>query len=281
MEQVTGSALLAGNSGDAASAPNATTQAPAVAPANTSVTPSSPFWDAFKDPELKESIGKRGFSDVETLAKSYRELEKAYSSGEKMPLPKGNDDLEGWNKVYDRLGRPKTPEEYGIQSEDKEFGEFTAKTFHEVGLNANQAKAIADKHAEFVAKRAELAAEERAKASIADMESLKKDWGAAHDQNMEIARRAAKEFGITPELADKIGDAAGISAFAKLLHSIGAKLSESPFVQGDVKYALTPAAAKERIAALRSDTEFVNKYMSGNVEARTELDNLHKMAYPE
>jgi hypothetical protein len=280
MEQVTGSAFLAGNSGEAQSqAPQTASPAPTTAAPN--ATPQSPFWDAFKDPELKETIGKRGFSDVETLAKSYREIEKAYSSGEKMPLPKGNDDLEGWNKVYDRLGRPKTPEEYGIQSEDKEFGDFTAKAFHKAGLSANQAKAIAEEHAAFTAQRAEVVAEERAKASIADMESLKKDWGAAHDQNMEIVRRAAKEFGVTPEMADQIGDSVGISALAKLLHSIGTKLSESPFVQGDQKFALTPGAAKERISALRADSEFITKYMSGSVDARAEMDNLHRMAYPE
>ena len=70
--------------------------------------PVAPWLDGVQDTELREFIQNKGWNDPGEMAQGYRNLEKLVG-GEKVPLPKGDTDNEGWERVYKALGRPAKP----------------------------------------------------------------------------------------------------------------------------------------------------------------------------
>jgi hypothetical protein len=120
---------------------------------------------------------------------------------------------------------------------------------------------------------------------VADKAALDKTWGAATEKNYQIARAAAKTFGITGETIDHLQDAMGYKATMELLYNLGSKIGEDSFVSasggGAFNGAMTPAQAQARINALKGDPGFAAKYLAGDVGARKEMQDLHEMAYRE
>jgi hypothetical protein len=92
-----------------------------------------------------------------------------------------------------------------------------------------------------------------------------------------------REFGVTPEVVGKLEEALGFSEVMKFFQSLGAKLGEHGFVQGDgdsggFSGALSPARAKQQLNDLMADAEFVKSLTDrahpghqGNVEKRRRL----------
>jgi hypothetical protein len=83
---------------------------------------------------------------IEDLAKGYKNLEHLLGR-EKVPLPVGDDDEEGWGRVYNALGRPEAPDKYEFKRPDMpeglEYAEDREKAFRErafqAGFNKKQA----------------------------------------------------------------------------------------------------------------------------------------------
>lgn len=73
----------------------------------------------------------------------------------------------------------------------------------------------------------------------------------------------------------------------KLFHSIGASFAEGTFVaaEGTTGGALTPQAAKNKIAGMFADQEFMGRYMNRDEKVRQgaieEMMRLQRMANPE
>jgi hypothetical protein len=88
--------------------------------------------DAIKDPEVPGYIQKKGWSAPADIVQGYRNLEKLIGN-EKVPMPKDEQDAEGWERVFTARGRPSTPDAYKMPDAD------TAAKFDEVGLNTRQA----------------------------------------------------------------------------------------------------------------------------------------------
>jgi hypothetical protein len=87
------------------------------------------------DAELREFIRNKGWNDPADMAVGYRHLEKLIG-GEKVPVPKGESDTEGWERVYKALGRPATPEDYKLSDME------SAAEYHKLGLSARQASGL-------------------------------------------------------------------------------------------------------------------------------------------
>jgi hypothetical protein len=100
------------------------------------ISKESPSWlGGVQDAELREFIQNKGWNDPAEMAQGYRNLEKLVG-GEKLPLPKGDTDSEGWDRVSKALGRPAKPEDY--QLPDLE----SAAAYHKLGLTARQATGL-------------------------------------------------------------------------------------------------------------------------------------------
>ena len=201
-------------------------------------------------------------------------------------LPKADADAKEWDAVHAKLGRPATPDEYKLEvptGADDTYAKHIAKVMHENGLSAKQAQAVAKGQAEFVATEITRQAEADATAQAAEKVALTKEWGAAYDKNLQVARAAAKTFGLTTEVIDSLEDAMGLKATMTLLHTLGSRLGEDAFEggSGHLSSALSPAEAKARITGLKNDAGFRQKLINGDVTAKKEMHDLHVFAYGE
>lgn len=252
--------------------------------------PAPTDWTTGLSDELRGYVQNKGFKDPASALDSYRNLEKLMGAPKErlLKLPEG-DDPAAWKEVYERLGRPADPKEYQVAPpkgvDDPEYVNWARETFHELGLPKKQAEALAQKLAE----RAESQMSAKAEAyqtNVAQSEAqLKKEWGAAFEQNLNIAKNAARAFGMSPELIDKLEASMGFEGVMKFMHQVGSKVGEGSYVAGENRQSgfgvMTPEAAQQRIRDLRSDASFIQRYTAGGATEKQEMERLHRWAYPE
>lgn len=280
MSNASGSAMLAGNPASADAAAGDTGGAPAASTPAAPAANSANWYDSINDADLRGYVQNKGWSDPVELATGYRNLEKLLG-GEKLPMPKGETDAEGWGRVYDALGRPKDATGYKLalpEGADPAFAQAAAGKFHELGLNAKQASALAEWWNGQAATVTQAQAQAQSQATERDISGLRQEWGQAFDENVEMGRRAAAQFGLDQVKLTAMENAIGTGELLKLMAQVGRGLGEDKFVGSDSRtsFGLTPAAAKQRIDQLTQDPDFRAKYLSGNADARAEMDRLHR-----
>lgn len=287
-----GSAMLAGNpAGDNAAAGNtggnnAASNPPADGSNAGSNPPASGNWyDNIQDTELKGYVQNKGWKDPSELAVGYKNLEKLLG-GEKLPMPKGADDAEGWSRVYDALGRPKEASEYKLpvpEGDSGEFAKMASEVFHKNGISQQQAQALAEWWNGQQAGMVQQQQQAMAQKAEADLTALKSEWGQAWDENINLGQRAAREFGLDQAKLNAIENAMGTGEMLKFMAKIGRGLTEHNFEGGNSTqgFGMTPQAAQQRITALRADKEFSAKYLAGNADAKQEMQRLMALAYPD
>lgn len=253
-------------------------------------TPAPSSWiDGFSE-DLKGYVENKGFKDPATVVDSYRNLEKLLGSRDKLlKLPDKEDDAEAWKEIYNKLGRPEKPEDYKLQAPDMDkdngFSKWAEGTFHELGLSRKQAEGLAQKWNDYVAQGAQSLKENAQEKLKQEEAALKKEWGAAYEQNANIVDRAASALGLDDKTLQSLRDSMGSAAAMKFIHNLGTKLGEGEYVSGNNQGGgfgvLSPAAARNRIQALKADPDFVRRYTSGDAAAREEMTRLHQWANPE
>lgn len=276
--------FMAENPGDGAGGGTGGDGAPPPAPNPSGSTP----WYSDFAPDLRGYIETKGFpgdgKGVAALADSYRNLEKHFGvpAEQLLKLPKDVEDKDGWNKIYDRLGRPAKPEEYELSvppGGDETYAKFIAVAMHELGITKKQAQALAAKQNEFLAGEASREAEAYQATIERQDGELHSRWGEAYDKNVQIARGAFSELGLKPEAVDALEKAMGFAGVMEFFHNIGAKIGEDKFVSGEGTAGfvgkLSPDAAQARIAAIRQDPILSAKFLNGDATVRAEMDHLH------
>lgn len=274
----------------AAPAPSAAPVAPAAA-APASAAPAPAAWmEGFSD-DLRGYIGLKGFKDPATLADSYRNFEKLQGVPQDrlMKLPeqvyddKGNLTAEG-RGIYERLGAPKEMKDYGIEAPkenaDPKRLESFLKAAHDIGLTKSQAQKLAAADTEYYGGLMNAAKEAHTIKFNDQKAALSREWGAAHDQNTNIAKEAVRTMGISAAQVDGIANVLGHAETMKLFHKLGRQVGELPFVGGARGDGLLePATAVAKIKELAADKSFADKLFAGDAESKKKWDHLHQMAY--
>jgi len=272
--------------------PNAQSFTPSVTTTEIKVSPgdasNGEWFKGFND-DLKGYVQTKGFKDPQSVVESYKNFEKLMGAPKDklLRLPEKADAPE-WNDVYSKLGRPQDPKGYEFtlpETMDKEFEGWAKENFHKLGLTKKQGEDLIKGYVELNTSK-ETAFNSQIQAKAQEQEAnLKKEWGAAFDQNIQVAKKAATQFGLDGKMIDNLESALGYDGVMKFLSTIGSKIGEAGFVDSNSAKgfggAMTPEQARFEISSLKTDTEFGKKYSSGDVEARRRLDQLHKWAYPE
>jgi hypothetical protein len=162
---------------------------------------------------------------------------------------------------------------------------------HDLGLTNKQAKGLAEWWNQTSTQRIEMERESFLSKSEEDFSALRREWGAAADQNIELAKRAVGKFGADAGLdadgLERLEQAIGTGPMIKLFHAIGSSFAEGSFVGSEAQSggALTPQAAKNKIAGMFADQEFMGRYMNRDEKIRQgaieEMMRLQRMANPE
>lgn len=284
--------MMAGNpAGSSAAAPNGGAPAASTPPAPPAggeggTPPASGNWyDSIEDGELKGYVQNKGWKDPVELATGYKNLEKLLGS-EKLPMPKGAEDKEGWGRVYDALGRPKTADEYGLpvpEGDPGEFAKVASSKFHELGLSKQQAEGLANWWNETQQGQVQQVQQQSAAKMDAEIQALKGEWGQAWEENVNLGQRAAREFGLDQAKLGALEQALGTGEMLKFMSRIGRGLTEHTFESGKStnSFGMTPEAAQQRISELKADRDWSSKYMAGGADQKAELQRLMSLAYPE
>jgi hypothetical protein len=250
---------------------------------------SSQDWTSGLNEEMKGYVKNKGFTDPAMALDSYRNLEKLIGTPKEriLRLPENMDDAQAMGEIYARLGRPATAEEYKItpnkDGSNADFANFLKSAFYENGLTAKQATGIVSKWNEMHEKVSQGLNEQYNAKIQTQADALKKEWGAAYEQKINVAKHAARAFGVSPETVTALETAMGFDGVMKFFDAVGSKIGEAQFVNPNRSdgFSLTPDAAMSKISRLKSDPEFIKKYAGGDSNARAEMDRLHKMAYPD
>lgn len=175
---------------------------------------------------------------------------------------------------YSKLGRPESADKYGIELANDE-GAVASKAFADAAFNAGltkaQAEAVAKASNDFVAQKLETYRAEQDK----QMKDLQTAWGADFNKNTEIARQAARQFGLdNKETLARLESALGSKALMELMHKIGSALAD-PNLKGvgnggnpGGAKAYTPQEAAAKMKELQADKAFGAKFMANDPEAR-------------
>lgn len=271
----------------AAPAPTPAAPAPGTGNPATVVTD----WTASLPDDVKGYVQNKGFKDPAQVVDAYRNFEKLKGVPQErlLTLP-DKEDSPDWNSVYTKLGKPASASEYKIaapEGQDGKFAEWAKGVFHGANLSNKQAEMIAAKWNEHLAQTKNEQALAYKNQADQEENALKKEWGAAHGQNIELAKKAAQTFGIDPDTMDKMESVLGYGKFMKMMQNIGSKLGEDSFVSpssgnnGGKFNVMTPQAAHDKIKTLMADKEWAKKYVSGDASARQEFEHLHRMANPD
>lgn len=244
--------------------------------------------------ELREETALAQFKGIEGLAKSYLETKKLVGT-KRMEEPTESWDQTKWDELYGKLGRPETPDKYEVPEinlpndlklDEALLGEAKTK-FHELGLNKKQFAGVMGLYGRVVSEGLEGESAKNEESLKEGTLALKTEWGDKFDANIDIAQSAINKFG--GEDLDKILKDSGLGnnpAMVKTFHEIGKRIMEDNAGMG--RGAGLPindqTTAKIRIDELKRDEAFMKTFTTahapGHKEAKKQMDELFKAAYP-
>jgi hypothetical protein len=216
--------------------------------------------------ELRGHPSISPIKDVENLARSYVNAQKLIGADKiAMPVNPTDEDLD---RIYGRLGRPDTPQDYGIAADGSVVTEEVAKEYsdiaHKLRLTPDQAQGVLEYYRSTVEKSGAATLEIAEAAREETVSSLKQEWGRAFDQKVEAAANAAQQFGtsemfdITLQDGSKLGDNPEfIKAFAKIADFRQSVTSEDTVADMSQSSVMTPASAQAEIDAIMNDKSHV------------------------
>ena len=276
---------------DTLNAPAVPAAAPVAAPAPAAAAPVAPAapaiqWLAGADAELVGHVQNKAWQNPVDAVKGHRELEKllgADRAGRTIAIPQTPDAPE-WAGVWEKLGKPKGPDGYGIKAPegaDGAFAKTAAEKFHALNLTQAQGAALAQWYSELGASEAQRTdAEQQAKLQ-AEHEALAKDWGTGPDAQArkEVARRAMQQLGLDATAVDALEKVTGFSGVLKALAKVGDMMAEKGIEGFNTpgSFGMTPEGAKAKRSQLMADAEWRNKAMDPKSAQWAELQRLDRV----
>lgn len=246
----------------------------------------APAWNDGFDPDTSAYVQAKGWQSPADLLTSYRNLEK-FAGGSKnlLELPGLDADPTAWDSVYNRLGRPENPDGYDIkppEGGDKDLVDWFKQTAHKNGLTAKQAATLFNEWNTLTGERMQQIQQAQAQQSEQAVADLRKEWGQAFDQQIDAGRRAAAALGYGEEQLSTLESKLGTADMLKLFATLGSKMGEDSFAGGDRDsggFGTTPAAARQQIADLKMDKNFMGEYLKGNPDAVAKMKRLMEASY--
>ena len=233
----------------------------------------------------KEEKALQNFQDMDGFVKSYLHSQKLVGS-DKIPIPNKYATDEDWNAVYEKLGKPKSPDgyEYNLPKEskldDNSLKAFSAEA-HKLGLLPKQAQGII-KYYNDLAGVSETEANNKAEAGRTEAEkNLRKEFGSTYNDRITAAKKLAtstlgNEFLNNTLLQDgsKLGDnPTVVKAFADL----AAQMSEDSIVKGDAPAYMSNKEINRQIAVLQQPgSAYWDKRNPNHSDAVQEVQELIK-----
>lgn len=244
-------------------------------------------WSADFDEQTAAYVQNKGWQSPTDLLTSYRNLEK-FAGGSKnlLELPGADAEPDAWGPVYDKLGRPESPDKYSIQPPeggDPELTNFYKQIAHKNGLSDKQAASIFNDWNKAVGERMATMQQQMEQQSAREVESLRQEWGQAYEQQITSGRKAVAALGLNAEQLSNYEAKLGSADMLRLFATLGSKMGEPAFEGGERGsgdgFTMTPAQAQAQVAELKSNKEFMDAYLKGDRGAVSKMQRLMGAAY--
>ena len=210
---------------------------------------------------------------------------------DKIALPKEDASPEELDAFYNQLGRPKEYEftkanlpEGMTYNEDME--KAMKANMHKAGLTNKQADNLYTGYLEYLSGQHKNMTEKNELQADDWIRTLKKDFGKAYDERVDLSQRAARELG-GPDFLKWLDDTGqgNNPMFVKMFAKVGEMMSEGKAEPGAPRqFEMTPDSARQEIARLQRDPNFMNQYtnkdVDGHAEAVKKFGRLFEYAYP-
>lgn len=248
-------------------------------------TSDAKWYSGVQDAELRGLAELKGWDTADKALTGYRNLEKHMGlPPERLAKIPDKEDAAGWSEFNKRFGwaAPEKAEDYAFKAPDGADGSLLnpmAEKMLKRGVPAEMARGLIEDWYGLQAEYGTVADQQIEAANAREAAELKTEWGANYDGLMQLGARAEKEFGAKAGLNEDqmllLKDTLGPKAYHKLWAEIGSGLGEAEFVDGKVdQMAMTPDAAKAKLAQLSGDREWFKRYEAGGVKERQEYQAL-------
>jgi hypothetical protein len=244
-------------------------------------------WYGQVDEATTAYITNKGWDNPVKAIESYRNLEK-FAGGSKslLEIPGPDADEAKMGEFYNRLGRPESPDKYDIkppEGGDPELTEWFKGTAHKYGLTSKQAGNLFNDWNQMAAGKGQAMAAEAQQNSEKEIAALKKEWGQGYEKQIDMGKRAVTALGFNEQQLSDYEAKLGTGEMLKLFSVLGSKMGESSFEGGErngsTGFGLTPAAAQQQIADLKTDKQFMEAYLNGSPEHVAKMKRLNEAAY--
>lgn len=211
--------------------------------------------------------------------------------GSKISIPKEGDE-KGWDELYNKLGRPETPDKYQVKRPELidglSYDPAMEKRFLEVAHKKRFTQEQVNAAVEFQVAMEKEKVIQAQKAMSDTSEALKKEWGNTYNEKVSNVVRFVDEMEKRyPGLKDSL-ETSGMGnnpAFVKLFSELAAGFTETPVAGnpgGNGARAISSEEASREINRLMGDKEFAEKYFNSRVpghnDAVAQMNELHVLA---
>ncbi len=243
--------------------------------------PTGAGWKSRMPTDLKNSPLLQKFDDSpEGLVKAFESHANLESllGHEKVPIPKGLDDKEGWSRFSKALGIPDKAENYGLPDAElpESMKDLTmdkhrfAEIVHAHKLTPDQAKGLWKAYQDVNAEAYQNTMQKVQERIDTTVNQLKSEWGDAYDSKVEVGQMVLNKFSDDQEMNDFLtqaltSDPRGVKFLAK----VGDQFAENKI--GDFQYqrfTLAPEQAQEEIDGLVKDSDGPYMNQSGKFTDR-------------
>lgn len=249
-------------------------------------------WMSGLDESIRTDPSLADIKDVNGLAKSYVHAQRMVGR-DKIAIPQEGAEQMEWDEFYNRLGRP---EQYSFEQPQLAEGmEYDSnmegrmkEIMHSAGLSQSQAAALHKGYMEYINGQGEELSKGREMQRSEWHNELRRDFGKAFDESVDLAQRAAREFGGDSFLSWL--DESGMGdhpMMVKMFAKIGKSMGEGVINEGGTRrdFMMTPDSARQEIARLQRDPNFMGQYsrsdVDGHAEALAKMQRLYEFAYPD
>jgi hypothetical protein len=261
-------------------------------------------WYSTLDADHQTHVTSRGWEKLDPTAAAHEAVKAHVAATQKLGLapeqvlrlPKDASDP-SYQSVYDRvvgMGAPKTPEEYtfdGVRFKDgSSLAEDDAKFVRDLAtkhkLPVHVARSLAS---DFAARADAMIENEGSSAAVtkaANDAALHQAWNTDYETKAFSASRAAEAVGFSPAV---LAAMAGLSPpeYVKNMNALvflGSQLTEATILRGggtpqDTTVGLSPEQAEGRLAELKQDAAWREKFLANDTTVLAEFNKLNAIMH--
>jgi hypothetical protein len=216
-------------------------------------TPDANFLNSITTPGAREFVEKKGYASVDHLAVAALSSDRHISqtrrmSGNAVDIPGQNATDEDWSSFFSKIGRPERADQYDLKIEgdtDQPFMTAMRAAMHESGLSQRQAAKLVERYMAYAGERNAAQASSADADLNAQVDAMKRQWGASWDSNVAAGQKAIAALGLTRADFDAL-PSSSLPGMANILARIGRAIGEGKIVLD------TPEQAAGKIAEMES-----------------------------